>query len=50
MSTRKAFDEPNPLTEALGQEEARKIIQKGARMIEQNETILLQYRADLSTQ
>ncbi len=43
-----AFDEPNPLTKALGQAEAGKLIQKGARMIEQNETILLQYRADLS--
>ena len=43
-----AFDEPGSLTKAMGQADARKLILKGASMIEQQETILLRYRADLS--
>ena len=43
-----AFDKPNPLTQALGEAETRKLIGKGMRMIERSERILLRYRADLS--
>ena len=42
------FDEPNPLTKALGEAERRKLGLKGASMIVKTETILLRYRADLS--
>ncbi len=43
-----AFDEPNPLTKALGQEETRKLTAKGGKLIERIKRILLHYRADLS--
>ena len=45
-----AFDEPSPLIKTLGQEETLKLIQKGGKLIERSETLLLQYRADLSAQ
>ena len=45
-----AFDEPSPLTKALGEAEARKLLEKGGKLIERSETLLLHYRADLSAQ